>query len=168
LGLAGTISPGEAVKTLLAAIGTSVAGAKTTIDADYLYKQSIELVINQMEADRNAEFALMIAEMQSDIDAYGYNEAMDDLLKYYAAGTWDRAITSLQTATAANANACQAAVTMAKVDAKTKQTTTTTTTKTKATGGGANTTNTSSTTTADGTGASAKGCNQTSTGSASP
>ncbi len=139
LGLAGTISPGEAVKTLLAAIGTSVAGAKTTIDADYLYKQSIEMVINQMEADRNAQFALMIQEMQGDTDTYGYNEAMDDLLKYYAYGTWERAITSLQTATAANANACQAAVTTAKVakaNGTTKQTTT--------------------------------GCNQTSAGAASP
>jgi hypothetical protein len=115
LGLAGTITPGEAAKTLLAAIGTTVAGARTAIDADYLYKQSIEMVINQMDADRNGQFAVMIQEMTKDVDVYGYSEAMDDLLKYYAYGTWDHAITSLQTSTAANANACQAAVVTAKV-----------------------------------------------------
>jgi len=115
LGLAGTITPGQAAKTLLAAIGTAVAGAKTTIDADFLYKQSIEMVINQMDADRDAQFAVMVTEMNGDIDTYGFNEAMDDLLKYYSYGTWDHAITSLQTATAAKANACEAALTNAKV-----------------------------------------------------
>jgi hypothetical protein len=61
----------------------------------------------------------MVQEMTGSPANYGFNEAMDDLLKYYAYGTWDHAMTSLQTATAANANACKGAVAKAKVAAAT-------------------------------------------------
>ena len=115
LGGATTAAVGAATKTILAAMNTAVTGTKTALDADFLYKQSIEMVINQMDADRSAQYAIMQQAMNNEISGYTLAEGKNDLLRYYLDGTWDHAITALQVQTAANTAACQAAATSTKV-----------------------------------------------------
>jgi hypothetical protein len=114
LSTAATATATAAAKTVLSAINTGVTGTKTALNQDLLFKQSIELITTQMDADRNEEFAVMLKEMQNTSSPYTLDQAKNDLLVYYAAGTWDHAITSLQAKTSANLANCQAAVNNAK------------------------------------------------------
>jgi len=99
-------------KTILAGAGAFVSGSKSILNQDLLYKQTIEILINQMDTDRDTQFKTMLNEMSG---TYTMRQAKDDLLVYFAAGTWDHAITSLQTAVAANQANCKAQTDAAKV-----------------------------------------------------
>lgn len=99
-------------KTILAGAGAFVSGTKSILNQDLLYKQTIEILINQMDTDRDTQFKTMLNEMSG---TYTMRQAKDDLLLYFAAGTWDHAITSLQTAVAANQANCKAQTDAAKV-----------------------------------------------------
>ena len=114
LSTAATAVGGAPVKTVLSAINVGITGAKSSLSADYLYSKSIELAINQMDADRDQQFALMLKEMRNAVSSYGMEEAKNDLLKYYDVGTFSQAINSLQIKTGASANACEKAVSAAK------------------------------------------------------
>lgn len=110
---AATSPVSTAAKTILSGLGTVLGGSKTILNQDLLYKQTIEIVINQMDADRNRQFTLMLAEMNG--GKYTLEQAKDDLLAYFAAGTWDHAVTSLQSKTAANQANCAAQADAAKL-----------------------------------------------------
>ena len=114
LSTAATATGGAAAKTVLSAINAGVTGTKTALDSDYLYNKSIDIVTNQMDADRNEQLTAIIKQMSKSIDDYGMTQAKDDLLRYYEAGTFTAALKSLQNKTATNAAACQAAAKQAK------------------------------------------------------
>jgi hypothetical protein len=103
---AATATPGAAAKTVLSAIATGLLGTKTVLNEDLLYKQTIALVLNQMDADRDRQFAVMLKEMND--GNYTIGQAKDDLLLYFEYGTFDHAISSLQAAAAANKANCEA------------------------------------------------------------
>jgi len=91
---AATLTPAAAAKTILAAMSTGLQGSKATINEDLLYKQTIEMLISEMDSDRAQQFNLMLQEQAA--GGYSMSQAMDDLLEYYADGTWDHALTALQ------------------------------------------------------------------------
>lgn len=116
---AATASPANAAKTLLAALATSALGLKTALNEDLLYKQAIETVLNQMDSDRDKQFAIMLSQMNAGLQlggpTYTMGAAKDDLLSYFEAGTFDHGLTSLQVTAAANRANCQAQLDNTKV-----------------------------------------------------
>ena len=112
-------SPANAAKTILAALAAGALGLKTALNEDLLYKQAIETVLNQMDSDRDRQFAIMLSRMNAGLQpggpVYTMGAAKDDLLIYFQAGTFDHGITSLQVAAAANKAHCQAQLENAKV-----------------------------------------------------
>lgn len=112
-------SPANAAKTILAAVAAGALGLKTALNEDLLYKQAIETVLNQMDGDRDRQFAIMLSRMSAGLQpggpVYTMGAAKDDLLIYFQAGTFDHGITSLQVAAAANKANCQAQLDNAKL-----------------------------------------------------
>ncbi len=117
--MAATASPAHAATTVLAALAAGALGLKTALNEDVLYKQAIETVLNQMDSDRDKQFAIMLAQMTAGLrpggGTYTMGAAKDDLLIYFQAGTFDHGITSLQVAAAANKANCQAQLDNTKV-----------------------------------------------------
>ncbi len=123
LGVAGTLTAPGTTK-VLSAIIAGVNGLKATADQDLLYKNSIALILLQMDKDR-ASWATVI---QKNLNATtpgnaaaptGYktmNEAATDLYAYFVAGTWDDAILKMQSDAGAQAAQCDAEYKNAKLD----------------------------------------------------
>jgi hypothetical protein len=116
---AATLVPGATTKSILSAINTSLAGAKAKIDSDVLYSKSVSLILTQMDADRADWKSRILAQINDPLksSAYTMYQASVDLLSYYQAGTWDHALTSLDTQASSNLNNCQAAVKSAQTAA---------------------------------------------------
>ncbi len=108
LSTAGAATGGAAAKTVLAAINTGVTGTKTSISQDILYKTSISLLLIQMEADRAEQFTHITQSMTLSVAKYPMSQARNDLLIYYADGTWAHSLMSLQSKTSTNLAGCQA------------------------------------------------------------
>ena len=122
LNAVGTLVGATGVKTTMSALAGALTGTKSIVNEDVLMKTAIEVVINQMDTDRQTQFNVMLGEMQG--GNYTLAQAKDDLLIYFGDGTFDHALVSLQTQTAAIGAACKAATDQAKVNAS--QTTTAT------------------------------------------
>jgi hypothetical protein len=158
---AGTAVVGAAAKTILAAIGAGVGGTKSIFNEDLLYKQTIITVLNQMDADRDKQFSMMLEEMKG-LTPYTLAQAKDDLLLYFEYGTFDHGISSLQAATAANKEKCKKQLDTTKIAASNGSAGSVTTTKTVTTK--ATSKNATTTTTTKDSSTSANGCADTTTG----
>lgn len=104
---------GATTGKVLTGITAFITGSKSVINQDILYKQTIENIIYQMDTDR----ATRLTNINTSMSGVGYTlaQAKDDLLLYFAAGTWDDAITSMQTTLASNQANCQAQADQSKV-----------------------------------------------------
>jgi hypothetical protein len=122
LSTAATATGVSAVKTVLSAINAGVTGSKSIINEDLLYKQAIELLLTQMDADRDKQFSVILGQLNDKTSHYTIAQAKDDMLVYFGDGTWDHAIVSLQAKASANLANCQAAVDNAKTSATTGST----------------------------------------------
>jgi hypothetical protein len=114
LGVAGTLTAPGTTK-VLSAIIAGLNGLKTTASEDLLYKNSIVLILIQMEKDRASEATII----QKHLDNNSYmtmNEALIDLYAYFVAGTFDDAIIKMQTDSGAQAAACAAELKNAKLN----------------------------------------------------
>jgi hypothetical protein len=114
LGAAGTAVASNTAKTILSGINTGVSGTKTALNQDILYKNTVAVLLVQMEGDRDKQYAIILASTKNDLSSYTMSEARVDLLKYYAAGTWSHALGSLQSSTGASAAAATSAVNSAR------------------------------------------------------
>jgi hypothetical protein len=117
LSAAATATTGAAAKTVLSAINSGLSGTKGALDADILYNKSIDIVRNQMDADRATQLTAIIKQMSADTTTYGMSQAKDDLLKYYEMGTFGHALQALENQTAATATTCKAQAQATKVKA---------------------------------------------------
>ena len=133
LNTAGTVVGGAAIKAILHAVAAGVGGSKTIINEDILYKRTIITILNQMDADRDKQFAVMLKEMKG-TGVYTIGQARDDLLLYFEAGTFDHGISSLEAVAAANKEDCKAKRDDTKVAPSSGKGTTTTLSKPTATG----------------------------------
>ena len=100
-----TIVHGEAVKTTLAAISTAVAGAKIDIDQDIYMAQTLQILMNTMEAQRLAIRNRVDGNMKLASPDYTAWRALTDLDDYYRAGTMAGALNYLASTTGSNAQA---------------------------------------------------------------
>src|SRR5439155_11178837 len=105
LNTAGTVVGGAAIKAILHAVAAGVGGSKTIINEDILYKRTIITILNQMDADRDKQFGVMLKEMKG--RDYTIGQARDDLLLYFEAGTFDHGVSSLEAVAAANKEDCK-------------------------------------------------------------
>ncbi|MGC1175850.1 hypothetical protein [Polaromonas sp.] len=96
LNLLGTIVGSARAKTNLAATAAGVGGLKTNVDKHFYFEKSIEALVATMNAQRKEVLVRIIGGLQQDIDAYPFTQAVTDLHDYYAAGTLNGAIISIQ------------------------------------------------------------------------
>jgi hypothetical protein len=93
LNTAGTITPGATAAKLFNALAAGVTGAKTLINQDILYKQTVTILISEMDSDREVAAKIGAAAVaQSKSQA----EIVNDLLAYYEAGTFQHALVAVQ------------------------------------------------------------------------
>jgi hypothetical protein len=91
---------------VLSGIATFLGGVQATVNQDYLYNKSIQLILLQRKTDR----ATWADTINKHLIANSYGnmyEAANDLWQYAAAGSWTNALTSME----ANAGAATAACT---------------------------------------------------------
>jgi hypothetical protein len=105
---AATLASVDSAK-ILAAIAAGITGARKSWDEDILYSYSLQTILLQMRTDR----ALVDSQIQARLAPGGkpYDniyEATNDLYNYDIAGSWEHAMSSLQTSIAATTAACQA------------------------------------------------------------
>ncbi len=105
--ISGTAAGGTA-STVLNSLGTFTGGVKTTISDELLYKTTIQILISTMQADRAKQAAQIRLSMQLDTTAYTMNQAHNDLLAYFYAGTVTHALAEANNNAAAVAQKCQA------------------------------------------------------------
>ncbi len=101
--MAGTITPGAAPKTVIGAISTAFAGAKTEIDQDVYMSSTLQILMNTMESQRLSIRNRIDANMKLIVAAYPTWRAMTDLDDYYRAGTLAGALQYLSASTGQNA-----------------------------------------------------------------
>lgn len=94
---AATIAGGTEAKTILSGVATVVTGVKTAYDADYLHKQTITAIINQMNSSRaDAKAALVAGLARKDSDYPLRTGALPDFEKYDQSGSIAQAIVTLE------------------------------------------------------------------------
>lgn len=105
---------GATTAKVLTGVAAFVTGSKSVINQDLLVRKAIEDIIHQMDTDR----ATRLTNINNAVGGAGYTlaQAKDDLLLYFAAGTWDSALTSIETTLATNQTNCQAQADQAKAN----------------------------------------------------
>jgi len=88
LTLASTITGSKAGKTILSAIATATQGAAISVDKNFFREQTSEAIIASLRSGRLKQEALILAKMtQLQADKYSFEEAWNDLIDLYYAGT---------------------------------------------------------------------------------
>ncbi len=119
LGLAAatTITGGEQAKSVLAAILTAIKGARISVDKNFFRERTSEAIVAALRSTRLTQDAAIVRKMSMlDVRKYTFEEAWNDLIDLYYAGTLASAFQTL--AEEAGARADEARQEMAAVDAK--------------------------------------------------
>jgi|GEM_PF-3983040 len=111
--ISGTASTGTSAK-VLNSLGTFTGDVKTTISDELLYKTAIQIVISTMQADRAKLAAQITLKMQQELADYPLNQAKNDLLAYYYAGTVTHALSDANNDAGTAAQTCKSAATAVK------------------------------------------------------
>jgi hypothetical protein len=111
--LASTATPAATAKTILSAIATGLGTTKTVINEDILYKQTVQAILNRMDADRDRQFTAILTAMDTGAAPYTMAQARSDLMIYFEDGTFSHGVEALQAATAADKASCSRAATNA-------------------------------------------------------
>jgi hypothetical protein len=104
---ASAATSGSAAK-ILSAISAVASNGKTVFNQDVLYKDTIQILISTMRADRSKDAAAMKLAMQGTITAYPMYQAKNDLLQYLYDGTITHALAEANQDASATAQKCQA------------------------------------------------------------
>jgi hypothetical protein len=92
LNVAGTITPGATAAKLFNALAGAATGTKSLVSQDILYKQTITILISEMDSDRQDE----AAKIEQGLAAKPVAQVIDELLAYYETGTFQHALVTLQ------------------------------------------------------------------------
>lgn len=95
--------------SVLSGLGGFLGSAKTTADADTLYKQTLSTLFKQMDADLDGVGAEIIQAETLEYESYPMSHARFDLLRYYQAGLLLNALDTLDSTAGAAKQACSAA-----------------------------------------------------------
>jgi len=85
-------------KAILGAISTGLVGAKASIDKNFFANASRDALFNKMDALRADALALIIANKKKTIAEYTMDAAFLELDHYYAVGTIQKALESINAA----------------------------------------------------------------------
>lgn len=99
LGIAGSVGPAATAKNVLSPIISGITGAKTPIEKNVFYEQTMPVLISKCEALRQVRFNEIDKKMDLGIDQYPLTAALSDLEQYFQAGTIPYALVQI-TATA--------------------------------------------------------------------
>jgi len=83
-------------KTVLSLVSGGFTASRTSVGKNFFYEQSIKAIIQQMTAERRAVAADLIRGTGSTVDVYPLAAALQDLERYYFAGTIDGAFAGMQ------------------------------------------------------------------------
>ncbi|MBL8963807.1 MAG: hypothetical protein KF787_04315 [Phycisphaeraceae bacterium] len=109
LSLATTVTGGEGSKTVLAAILTAVKGARISVDKNYFREKTSEALIAMLRASRIEKDTLIVRKMTAlDAHEYTFEEAWNDLIDLYYAGTLTSALQRLADHAGAKSEEAQA------------------------------------------------------------
>jgi hypothetical protein len=97
-----TAMGGGAAKTL-SAIDTGLKGANAAIDKEAFVNQTTVALINQMNADRDSIATAIVNSRTKKIDEYPLETGLQDIGRYFMAGTLTHAIVALGAAAGADA-----------------------------------------------------------------
>jgi len=88
LSAATTIVGGESAKTVLAAILTAVKGGRISVDKNFFRERTSEAIIAALRSSRMTQDTLIVSKMSRlNVREYTLDEAMNDLIDLYYAGT---------------------------------------------------------------------------------
>ena len=96
---------------VLSALAAVATGTRTAFDSDALYKQSLNAIFKQMDADVAKSGAEIDASTQLSYDSYTIGQARFDLLEYYNAGLIQHALDNLDATAGTAKTTCAAAQT---------------------------------------------------------
>lgn len=100
LGLATTITNGERAKTVLGAVLTSFRGWRKSASLNFYREQTVELLITKMQTSRTKVMSQILKQKIEDTSServnYTLDDALNDVLGYFYAGTLYRAFQELQ------------------------------------------------------------------------
>ena len=83
-------------KSILAGLSALTTAGKTAINKVYFYEQTLPVLISQMESDRQAVLADITEGLNASVQVYPLRQAVQDLNRYYFAGTIDGALAEIQ------------------------------------------------------------------------
>jgi len=93
LDTAGAITPGATAAKLFSALAGAATGTKSLVSQDILYKQTITILISEMDSDREEEAEKIEKGLAANPPIA---EVIDELLVYYEIGTFQHALVTLQ------------------------------------------------------------------------
>lgn len=104
-----TIVGGAGSKTVLSAINAAVQGASLSIDKNYFREQTSEAIIAALRTNRLRQDTVILSKMTDlSVDKYPLEEAWNDLIDLYYAGTLASGFQSLAEQAAVKAEAAKA------------------------------------------------------------
>jgi hypothetical protein len=83
-------------KTVLSLVSGGFTASRTSVGKNFFYEQSIKAIIQQMTAERRAVAADLIRGTGASTEVYPLAAALQDLERYYFAGTIDGAFSGMQ------------------------------------------------------------------------
>ena len=96
LNLLGTITTGVRAQTNLAASAAGIGGTKAIVDKNYYFEKTVPALIATMNAKRKEILTRIIDGSKQPISDYTFTQAVADTHEYYAAGTLNGAIMTIQ------------------------------------------------------------------------
>ena len=94
---------------ILSGIATFAGGVQSTVNQDYLYNKTLQLIVLQMQKDRATWADTINKQLMANSYSNMY-EAANDLYQYARAGSWTHALASMQADSGAQTAACSAQV----------------------------------------------------------
>ena len=95
LGTASVLTDHMATGKLLAGLAAAATGARTVVDKNFFYEQTIPIVQAQMDSLRKSARSVLEAGMTREVAVYPLGIAVADLNEYYLAGSLTRAFAEL-------------------------------------------------------------------------
>jgi len=94
----GATTGGAATK----AASAGIVGAKTVVQTDIFYQETLPALVVQMRASRQAALVTIKSGLATDVSKYSIDQAMSDVKTYYIAGTLPSAISQVTAQAAAS------------------------------------------------------------------
>jgi hypothetical protein len=119
--VAATITNGERAKTIISAALTGVKGGRKSIDENVFRERTTQAIISQMQTSRaRVETTILQNKRTKGIDEYSLDEALNDLINYFYAGSLQKGLQDLAQEAGQDAVEAKAAVQREKLRAGTK------------------------------------------------